>query len=278
MVRSSRAAVVALLLPALARAAPAPSEAVFGSNVHDMPAWELAGIGATGAVAVLIELFSNAPDQAHWTGPILFDGAARDALAASTAHGISNAETASNIGEVLAVAYPTVVDAGIVTWLSKGHGDVARRLLYIDAEAFAVTGLLTGFVKKAVGRERPFAQGCGTAGQPACPSANGGNTSFFSGHTSFAFTGAALVCAQHARLDFYDGGDAIVCPVALLVASATGLFRIVADRHWASDVLVGAAVGGMVGTVVSLTHISKEPVPPAAALGSSPAASFTMRF
>jgi membrane-associated phospholipid phosphatase len=284
MIRSNRAArrglfLAALLLPALARGAPVPPEALFGSNVHDMPAWELAGIGATGAAAILIELFYNAPDPAHWTGPILFDGAARDALAASTAHGISNAQTASNIGEALAVAYPVVVDAGIVTWLSKGQPDVARRLLYVDAEAFAVTGLLTGFVKRAVGRERPFALGCGTAGQPACTSsANDRNTSFFSGHSSFAFTGAALVCAQHARLDFYDGGDAVVCPVALLVASATGLLRIVADRHWASDVLVGAAVGGTVGTVVSLTHISKEPVPPPAALGSTPAASFTMRF
>src|SRR5256885_4524948 len=84
------------------------------------------------------------------------------------------------------------------------------------------------------------------------------NTSFFSGHTSFAFTSATLLCFQHGRLNLYGAADGVVCPAALAVASLTGLLRIGADRHWATDVLTGAALGAAAGTVVSITHISSE--------------------
>ena len=280
MICSSRAVVVALLLPALARAAPAPADAVFGSNVHEVHAAEIAGIAGVAMGALAVEAFWHAPDPAHWTGPILFDGAARDAFRAGTASGRYNASTASSVGQFLLVLYPAIVDAGAVTWLSKGKGDVAVRLALIDAEAFAVTGLLTAVTQRAVGRERPFAQGCGTGTNPACGSPDGRNTSLFSGHTSFAFTGAAVLCVQHSRLDLYGSADPFVCPVALLLASATGILRMVADRHWASDVIAGAAMGGAVGTVVSIAHISKDPAASVTASGSanSPAASFAFRF
>jgi membrane-associated phospholipid phosphatase len=280
MIRSSRASVVALLLPALARAAPAPADAVFGSNVHEIHAAEIAGIAGVGLGALAVELFWNAPDPAHWTGPILFDGAARDVFRAGTADGRSNASTGSSLAEALLIFYPAIVDAGAVTWLSKGKGDVAGRLALIDAEAIVVNALLTGVTQRAVGRERPFAQGCGTGTNPACTSPTDRNTSMFSGHTSFAFTGAAVLCVQHSRLDLYGSADPFVCPVALLLASTTGILRMVADRHWASDVIAGAAVGSAVGTVVSIAHISKDPVASVSASGSgnSPAASFAFRF
>ncbi|MFL5452030.1 MAG: phosphatase PAP2 family protein [Myxococcales bacterium] len=275
-----RAAVVALLLPALARAAPAPSDAVFGSNVHEVRDAEIAAIAGVGLGALAVELLWHAPDPAHWTGPILFDAAGRDALRAGTASGRSNASTASSIGEALFVLYPAIVDAGAVTWLSKGKGDVAVRLALIDAEALAVNALLTAVTQRAVGRERPFAQGCGTGTNPACTSRDDRNTSMFSGHTSFAFTGAAVLCVQHSRLDLYGSADPFVCPVALLLASTTGILRMVADRHWASDVIAGAAVGSAVGAVVSIAHISKDPVATVTASGggNSPAASFAFRF
>jgi membrane-associated phospholipid phosphatase len=257
MIRSTRAArtalLFALLLPGVVRAA-----SDFGSNLHDVSGAEVAGIGATGVAALLVELVWHAPDSARWSGSILFDGPVRDALGAKS-DGLRNAAArASDVGELGVVAYPLIVDAGLVSWLSKGRGDVARRLLAVDAEAFAINALLTSIVQRTVGRERPFAQGCGTAGHPACTSADDRNTSFFSGHTSFAFTAATLICFQHGRLNLYGDADGFVCPVALAVASLTGLLRIGADRHWATDVLTGAAVGAAVGSTVSITHISRD--------------------
>jgi len=255
MIRSSRAVskavLFALLLPQVASAA-----SDFGSNVHDGSAGEVAAVGATGAAALLVEFLWHAPETPRWSGPILLDGPVRDVLGAGSPGLRTAAARASDVGELGLAAYPVLIDAGLVTWLSKGRGDVARRLLLADVEAFAITGLLTSIVQRAVGRERPFAQGCGSAGHAPCEAADERNTSYFSGHTSFAFTGATLLCFQHSRLNLYGDADALVCPVALAIASATGLLRIAADRHWASDVLSGAAVGAAVGSLVSITHIS----------------------
>ena len=274
MIRSSRAAGGALFL-ALLSSPLAGAASDFGSNVHDLSAGEVAGIGATGAAALLVESLWHAPDSPRWSGPILFDGPLRDTLGTGSQGVRTAAARASDVGELGLVAYPLIVDAALVTWLSKGRGDVARRLIAVDAEAFAINGLLTSLVQRAVGRERPFAQGCGTAGRPACTSPDDRNTSFFSGHTSFAFTGATLLCFQHGRLNLYGDGDGLVCPVALAVASLTGLLRIAADRHWAIDVLAGAAVGAAAGTAVSIAHISPGRADAAAA---SPAASVAFAF
>ena len=245
---------MALLLPAVAGAAPLD----FGSNVYGVSAGEVAGIGAIGGGAVLVELLWHAPDSARWSGPVLFDGPVRDAIGGKSDGVRRVAARGSDAGELGLLAYPILIDAGIVTWLSKGRGDVARRLVAVDVEAFAVNALLTSVVQRAVGRERPFALGCGTVGHAACTSPDDRNTSFFSGHTSFAFTAATLLCFQHGRLDLYGDGDRFVCPAALAVASLTGLLRIGADRHWATDVLTGAAVGAASASVVSITHISSD--------------------
>jgi len=247
--------ILALLLPSVAGAAPLD----FGSNVHDVSAGEVAGIGGIGAGAILVELLWHAPDPARWSGPALFDGAIRDAIGGKSDGARRIAARGSDVGELGLITYPILIDAGIVTWLSKGRGDVARRLVAVDAEAFAVNALLTSVVQRAVGRERPFAQECGTVGHAACTSPDDRNTSFFSGHTSFAFTAATLLCFQHGRLNLYGDGDRFVCPVALAVASLTGLLRIGADRHWATDVLMGAAVGAASASVVSITHIASDP-------------------
>src|SRR5438270_863247 len=127
MIRSGRAAILlASLLPSPAVAAPAPAAAVFGSNVHEVSTGEVVGIGAVAVSALAVEAFFHAPQTPRWTGPILFDGSVRDALGASTSSGQSTAATLSDIGQATLIAYPIVVDAGLVTWLSKGKGDVAR--------------------------------------------------------------------------------------------------------------------------------------------------------
>ena len=35
----------------------------------------------------------------------------------------------------------------------------------------------------------------------------------------------------------------------------TGILRIAADRHWATDILAGAAIGGLVGYAVPALHL-----------------------
>jgi membrane-associated phospholipid phosphatase len=63
---------------------------------------------------------------------------------------------------------------------------------------------------------------------------NSNDRSFFSGHTSSSFTGAGLVCSQTSGKH---------CTISLGLAALTGYLRIAANKHWFSDVVVGAGVG-----------------------------------
>lgn len=63
------------------------------------------------------------------------------------------------------------------------------------------------------------------------------STSFPSGHTAFSFAGAELLRLEYSR-------TSPLIPVAgFTVAALTGFMRVYNDRHWASDVLAGAAIG-----------------------------------
>ena len=103
--------------------------------------------------------------------------------------------------------------------------------------AMGVAGLLTTAVKIAVGRARPEAN-LGTDYFAPFRSPTHDN-SFPSGHTSQAFSLAAVIAA-HTRqpmLRFTVYGAAAV----------VGIARVAADRHFASDVVGGAILGTLVG-------------------------------
>ena len=59
------------------------------------------------------------------------------------------------------------------------------------------------------------------------------NRSFWSGHTSSSFVGAALIC-RYSKTG---------CYIAIPSAFFTGYLRIAARKHWFSDVLIGAYIG-----------------------------------
>jgi len=64
-----------------------------------------------------------------------------------------------------------------------------------------------------------------------------------------SFTAARLLCVHHKFLPLFGGGgaDTVACAWGLTVASLTGTMRLVADEHWASDVLLGAGLGWISG-------------------------------
>ena len=205
---------------------------------------ETAVIGGLGLGTFLIEVVVKPAALPRWDSPILFDADARSTLSAGSADGRSRAATGSDIGYIGLPVYAIGIEAGLV-WLGKNQGDAALQLALINAEALAINGILSRVVQKSVARARPDAQ----PGEPD-------NTAFFSGHTSTAFTMASALCVQHSRLAIYGNvADQIVCPAALAVAATTGLLRIVADRHWASDVIAGAIFGTVVGGGVSWAHL-----------------------
>ncbi len=73
---------------------------------------------------------------------------------------------------------------------------------------------------------------------------NGGAHSFPSGHTTFAFTNATVLCNEFSQTSawFAYSGYAF--------AVTTGAFRMINNKHWLSDVLVGVGIGILVPTII----------------------------
>ena len=99
--------------------------------------------------------------------------------------------------------------------------------------AMGVAGLTAGIaaqiIKHLVGRARPELW-LGTSHY-----APGNSTSFPSGHTVGAFALAGVL--------FFGSKSLLLRAVAILLAAGVGLSRVLAFRHWASDVTASAAIG-----------------------------------
>jgi membrane-associated phospholipid phosphatase len=118
------------------------------------------------------------------------------------------------------------------------------------AEAF------TYVLKGAVGRARPFVSGAKDPNDFEFGggwSSGGQRRSFPSGHTSTAFAAAASVTAEVS--EWWPQHDWLIGLTMYGGATMVGLSRMYHNRHWASDVALGAAIGTFSGwKVVQYTH------------------------
>jgi hypothetical protein len=76
----------------------------------------------------------------------------------------------------------------------------------------------------------------------------GDPTSFPSGHTAQAFAAATFMAKEYGHKSvWYSIG-------AYSVATSVGVLRVMNNRHWASDVFVGAGIGILSTNIAYLTH------------------------
>ena len=116
---------------------------------------------------------------------------------------------------------PLAAQLGMSLGGVKGRSKSRWQVLATDAMAAAMMAAVVNGMKYGINRTRP----------------NGGRGSFPSGHTATAFMGATLLAHEY-------GHKSIWIPIAgYFVATATGVLRILNNKHYASDVLVGAAIG-----------------------------------
>lgn len=120
-----------------------------------------------------------------------------------------------------------------------------------SAIAMAISGLVAGtvaqIIKHLVGRARPELFLGPTHYAP------GSSTSFPSGHTVGAFALAGVLV--------FGSRSPVLRVVAFVLAAGVGLSRILAFRHWTSDVTASAVVGLVVAWVVTRAVVRRVELP-----------------
>jgi membrane-associated phospholipid phosphatase len=150
-----------------------------------------------------------------------------------------------------------------------GAEDAPQDALFV-LEAAVVAEDLTDVTKFVVGRERPLVHVLPDDQKRLTSSPSDNNLSFFSGHVSGAFaiaaasgTIGAMRGYRWAAASWISGG---------LLAATTAYLRIAADKHWLTDVLVGALIGAGIGFAVPFVFHSAETSPPRSTLELTPLA------
>lgn len=133
----------------------------------------------------------------------------------------------------------------------RGYG----RDVLVLAEVFAVNASLNALVKYAVRRPRPLVYDPDPDAFPADERTDpDAALSFYSGHSSFSF---AMATAYSYLFTRRHPGSPLIVPVWVLsegLAATTAALRVAAGKHFITDVLTGAAVGGALGLLIPYLH------------------------
>jgi membrane-associated phospholipid phosphatase len=264
---------VAIALSALCTLSAKPAKAEIPSRLKWNPSWprvstaEVINVVGLTFASYAISTYWEPPRQPAWRGGILFDNWMRDALRGRSYSVQSNAADISDFLFKAGVLAPILVDVWLVGLGVHQDADVSLQMLLIDAQSLAIAGVVSLTAEHAVGRARPYTGDCSREGKVlnasgqllfnSCDNNDQNFQSFYSGHSAAVATMAGLTCVHHQHLPLYGGGFADLVPCLLMMGTAvgTGVTRVIADKHWASDVVAGWGVGAFSGYVLpSLLH------------------------
>jgi membrane-associated phospholipid phosphatase len=127
-------------------------------------------------------------------------------------------------------------------------------VMYFETTLYAV--FLPSYGKGTVLRIRPYAY------NTSVPLEEKLNTdtrrSFFSGHTTLAFSSAVFLSSVYCKYYPNSKLKPLVWGTTLLAAGTVGFLRYEAGVHYPSDILVGAAVGSAIGFFVPFLHRTRS--------------------
>jgi membrane-associated phospholipid phosphatase len=255
--------------PASAEALPAAQQASDSPTVHALKFdWvrdgAITGVGGLAWVATEALLKEQlVPKSCRWCdrapdGSDTLNGVDRwgRGLAAETAEGRKRWDTWSNITDF------AMLPVGVFgTQYLLGRASGAPPLYFaqdatIIMESFVVSQLANQAVKFAVGRERPFVHVLPEDQKGLTEHPTDNNLSFYSGHTAMAFS-LVTAAGTVSELRGYKHRW-LIWAVGLPAAASVGLMRMGADKHYLTDVLVGAAAGSLFGVGLPLLLHGRE--------------------
>jgi membrane-associated phospholipid phosphatase len=195
---------------------------------------------------------SLAPTSCKWCNPPGFDTSVRNAL---KWHDTGRADTISSLtGYVLT---PTL-ELGMVALTSLQLPDRSWARMIDDTvpvlETVVFSEVVDQITKFSVARARPFVHFSNA------PFDYDNNVSFFSGHTTLVF--AVTVSAGFVAHERQYAVEPYIWATGLTLAATTGYLRIAADKHYLSDVLVGAAFGTGAGLAIPYLTMNRLTVVP----------------
>ena len=164
----------------------------------------------------------------------------------------------STPAELLAWPGGFVLEGGMYAFGRLAGHSRAAEVGWHGSEALLLAAGITNVIQKVVGRSRPYV----SADTNSRDFKLGGGftdqnrTSFPSGHTTTAFALAAAV-ASESRTKWPDQWWSawVIGPALYGGATVVGLSRLYHNKHWASDVALGALIGTLTGIkVVQYTH------------------------
>ncbi len=259
---------VAMLAPGTASADTLPKPAYPAAPARSLwrPEWPtfsraegVATVAAGAGTAVLFML--KPPTDPRWEGGVLFDDSIRRAWRLESLSARKQARSWGDMPYYAAPLIPLIIDPLIAAWAVRGDTKAALNLELVSLEAFSYAGLLSFVSTRISVRERPDSAECRRTHDKAEDCGERDTESFISGHTTIVAASAGIVCANHRAMPLWGStaADVGACALATTGALATGVSRIMGDRHYTTDVIAGFGVGFGVGYAIpTLLHYSHE--------------------
>lgn len=226
----------------------APVES-FERDLHWRPVLDLSlligGAAVYGTTSALSDRIN--PEPCRWCDPELngFDAAFRRVR-------WQRPEAAATTSDI--VAYGVIplgmLGLNLAAWHEQDAWSVWWQDIIYVWEAVAVSAAVTQGVKLAAARRRPYARfGDPLTLEPFSEDSDQ-NMSFWSGHTGLAFS-VVTATGTVATLRRYKMAP-VIWGVGMPMAAFVGYLRVAGDRHYGSDVLVGALMSSGIGVGLPL--------------------------
>lgn len=206
------------------------------------------------AIPPAVLTFAAQSESPHWED----DEFSREAFGIADYDERNSVATASDVLLGAMVAAPVLGELLVSTRLSNSNYSDTIEFLSLGLSALTTSWLFNETFKHLFRRARPIQFHCATPGVSVTDQdcrqfdredddIHSDSTSFYSGHTALAFTGAWFLCFQLTEGHVDGVGGAVMCGLGQAVATTVGTMRMAAHAHYLSDVLVGAGAGFVFG-------------------------------
>jgi membrane-associated phospholipid phosphatase len=150
------------------------------------------------------------------------------------------------------VTLAVTVSAPMLAELGRGFDYRLLNAGVVYGETLTANWALNSLAKVLFARPRPYTHG--PARDDAGKDPSDRYVSFYSGHSSISFASATAGSYLFAEGATDQASRVAFWGTEFALAAATANLRVIAGKHYYSDVLVGALVGSGLGIVIPLAH------------------------